>query len=286
MNARVSYSFQRFPYGACPARSRGNPKISLWLSVDPLAGEYPGMSPYNYTAGNPINLVDPDGRKVIPTNALKANKDLYKLFLMAQQNSVYKKVFRYFINDYNHVYIHVAQLKRNGKPTGFVNTARTEPWGHPKNPVGKYDIHRIILNADLLSDDGKLNVDKTFVFRALLHEGIHAMIFERMKEGILFDFPGHVDYRSRGGEWQHNQMAAFYRDVLIKGMKEFDDQLRAHGENVPDYHTEEWYEAMSWYGLMRTEAWEDLKKENPKKAQRIKKLIFEQIKRNKEAIQN
>ena len=66
MNARVSYSFQRFSYGvrygACPARSRGNPKISLWLSVDPLAEKYPGMSPYNYTAENPINLVDPDGK--------------------------------------------------------------------------------------------------------------------------------------------------------------------------------------------------------------------------------
>ncbi len=94
MNARVSYSFQRFSYGAryvaCPARSRRNkpyiptsvgrkeldektglyyygaryydPKISLWLSVDPLAGEYPGMSPYNYTAGNPVKYIDPDGR--------------------------------------------------------------------------------------------------------------------------------------------------------------------------------------------------------------------------------
>ena len=66
MNARVSYSFQRFPYGAryvaCPARSRGNPKISLWLSVDPLAEKYPGVSPYVYTLANPVRLIDPDGR--------------------------------------------------------------------------------------------------------------------------------------------------------------------------------------------------------------------------------
>ncbi len=39
-----------------------DPKISLWLSVDPLAEKYPGMSHYNYTAGNPVVLVDPDGR--------------------------------------------------------------------------------------------------------------------------------------------------------------------------------------------------------------------------------
>ncbi len=65
MNARVSYSFQRFSYGvryvACPARSRGNPKVSLWLSVDPLAGEYPGISPFAYTYGNPVRFVDPTG---------------------------------------------------------------------------------------------------------------------------------------------------------------------------------------------------------------------------------
>jgi len=38
-----------------------DPKISLWLSVDPLAEKYPGMSPYNYTAGNPVVFVDYNG---------------------------------------------------------------------------------------------------------------------------------------------------------------------------------------------------------------------------------
>ena len=38
-----------------------DPKISLWLSVDPLAGEYPGMSPYVYTYANPLKFIDPTG---------------------------------------------------------------------------------------------------------------------------------------------------------------------------------------------------------------------------------
>lgn len=33
-----------------------------FLSLDPLAGDFPGLSPYNYVACNPVNLVDPDGR--------------------------------------------------------------------------------------------------------------------------------------------------------------------------------------------------------------------------------
>ena len=35
-----------------------------WLSVDPMSDKYPSMSPYNYCAGNPVKLVDPDGRDV------------------------------------------------------------------------------------------------------------------------------------------------------------------------------------------------------------------------------
>jgi RHS repeat-associated protein len=42
-----------------------NSDISVWLSVDPLADKYPSMSSYMYTAGNPVMLVDPDGRETI-----------------------------------------------------------------------------------------------------------------------------------------------------------------------------------------------------------------------------
>ena len=36
--------------------------LPSWLSVDPLADKYPGVSPYAYCAWNPIKYVDPDGR--------------------------------------------------------------------------------------------------------------------------------------------------------------------------------------------------------------------------------
>jgi len=38
-----------------------DPKMSVFLSVDPLFEKYPSWSPYNYTLNNPINFVDPTG---------------------------------------------------------------------------------------------------------------------------------------------------------------------------------------------------------------------------------
>lgn len=43
-----------------------NPRVSLWLNVDPLAEKFAGRSPYEYTFSNPIKLIDPDGKEPSP----------------------------------------------------------------------------------------------------------------------------------------------------------------------------------------------------------------------------
>ena len=45
-----------------------DPRVSLWLNVDPLAEKYPNISPYTYVANNPINAIDPDGKLIIFIN--------------------------------------------------------------------------------------------------------------------------------------------------------------------------------------------------------------------------
>lgn len=39
-----------------------DPKLAMWLGVDPLAEKYPNVGAYVYCANNPVKLVDPDGR--------------------------------------------------------------------------------------------------------------------------------------------------------------------------------------------------------------------------------
>lgn len=48
-----------------------DPKISVWMSVDPMAEKYAGWSPYNYVLLNPVNAIDPDGNDVILLKAPK-----------------------------------------------------------------------------------------------------------------------------------------------------------------------------------------------------------------------
>jgi RHS repeat-associated protein len=38
-----------------------NPRTSLWISVDPLAEKYAGISSYAYALNNPVKLIDPTG---------------------------------------------------------------------------------------------------------------------------------------------------------------------------------------------------------------------------------
>ncbi len=43
-------------------------RLGRWLSLDPLAQKYPSLSPYNFVANSPIMYVDPDGKRIKPTN--------------------------------------------------------------------------------------------------------------------------------------------------------------------------------------------------------------------------
>ena len=54
--------------------------MSIFLSVDPLAEDYPNINPYVYVVNNPINFVDPDGRKIFPIHGTWSNNTTWKNF--------------------------------------------------------------------------------------------------------------------------------------------------------------------------------------------------------------
>ncbi|WP_412850539.1 RHS repeat-associated core domain-containing protein [Chryseobacterium sp. PMSZPI] len=54
-----------------------NPRVSLWLNVDPLAEKYPSWSPYVYTLNNPVRLIDPNGKEPTPKEAAAMAAHVY-----------------------------------------------------------------------------------------------------------------------------------------------------------------------------------------------------------------
>ena len=72
----------------------------MFLSLDSLAEKYYGISPYSYCAGNPVNLVDPSGKKV---------------YLKANASEEFKKKFSeavVFMNNHNTSY-NLAKLEES-----------------------------------------------------------------------------------------------------------------------------------------------------------------------------
>jgi uncharacterized protein RhaS with RHS repeats len=50
-----------------------DPRISVFLGVDPMADKYPGWSPFTYCLNNPVKLIDPDGRVIYIWYTVKGN---------------------------------------------------------------------------------------------------------------------------------------------------------------------------------------------------------------------
>ena len=50
-----------------------DPATGRWLTQDPLAEKYYGASLYAFCGNNPVNIIDPDGKRVIPKSQAELN---------------------------------------------------------------------------------------------------------------------------------------------------------------------------------------------------------------------
>ena len=57
-------------------------RLGRWMSVDKLAGEFAGMSPYNYCAGNPVVMVDSDGKRFIFATEADKERFMHNIYMI------------------------------------------------------------------------------------------------------------------------------------------------------------------------------------------------------------
>ena len=106
----------------------------MWLSVDPLAEKFPNASPYNYCLGNPINLVDPDGRAPEPPrNGIKQFIDNTGVYFWRADKKAYEQ-YKYTDSSREHYsfsgYYTVNSSSRAVGNASYINgqtTTITEP---------------------------------------------------------------------------------------------------------------------------------------------------------------
>ena len=136
-----------------------NPTNGMWLSVDPLFEKYVGMSPYNYCAGNPVKLVDPDGRDWV-TAEYEGETFIYFDENIKSQDDIVK---RYYAGETRSSY----DIEYMGESFVF---ASADDGTFQLNSDGSY-IHNGNTRTDEYSNDGSLHVGSSN-HTTVPHDGI------------------------------------------------------------------------------------------------------------------
>ena len=120
------------------ARYYDSDLMTGWLSVDPMADKYPGLSPYAYCAWNPVRLVDPDGEewKDAEGNVIKDHSNI-KVYIFYDPND-FDKQSRQMYRD--------AETKY-GKGSVALSDVTTEvEFSKDWNDMSGFDIREVNLN--------------------------------------------------------------------------------------------------------------------------------------------
>ena len=110
-------------YGYFGARYMDHELVTMWLSVDPMADKYPGISPYAYCSWNPVKLVDPAGNDWYEYTDKKTKKTEVKWTDCHSQDEMNKKGLngKYLgvtVEDGNTYYSLFGSIEKLGAPAG------------------------------------------------------------------------------------------------------------------------------------------------------------------------
>jgi len=94
-----------------------------FLSVDPLADQFPAWSPYNFVLGNPINLIDPDGRAPVPPDEFNVDRNTGKITKISNKGGSETDFFNVGMTNSEGSFV-TEQTLSTQRGTGSINTFR------------------------------------------------------------------------------------------------------------------------------------------------------------------
>ncbi len=181
-----------------------NPGIARFLSVDPLTKDYAAWSPYNYVMGNPISLIDPDGRSVESTHTDKNGN------VLAVYDDGDNRVYRH--NDIESPDLwHGNLLNVNMDQKDVTKMGETLIWDSFYNheagrPFGKIDFS----SFDAASEFSSFS-DKIAAYHKN-HDEVQTIIHYMKNAGTSTLKSIEIyDYKSRGGEHLQGEALLNYR---------------------------------------------------------------------------
>jgi RHS repeat-associated protein len=81
-----------------------DPRVGRWLTIDPLAGKYPFLSPYAFAGNNPIIFNDPNGEDIGETVKYQNDKNAQAATKLAYSNDIVKSMFDLFAKQNSGLY--------------------------------------------------------------------------------------------------------------------------------------------------------------------------------------
>lgn len=219
-----------------------NGRLGRWMSIDPMHGMYPSVSPYNYAMNNPIALLDPDGNKVVTTkefdriygkyyNALKKTQG-FKTILRHYQKG---RTFMFEVDD-----VRVLRKSSEDNVDYFAvtkpvyRTVRGKRAGLVRS-VSTFTLVKLVAGFNTENIDGEVKqrpvlYTDIFIASAIIHEAIHGL--EDVENFPKDKNPNHATFNK-------------YHNLMVETLKEYVKQ-----ENL-DYSDDE-LEALAWHGTDQT----------------------------------
>jgi RHS repeat-associated protein len=200
-------------------------RLGRWLSLDPLQAKYPNLSPYNFCANNPIFYIDPDGKKLKPSDAFLKTEIGAVMLQLKNSNSIYKEIVKdYSKSNKHHLVFQNGEADQVLLPNGL--DAWTKKSWFQFNYYGKmmdfqskqqYDFDKTMKVTDEQGNSYSRN--KIDIAALLIHEGIHS----------LMNAKGEIE--SGEGDNSHKDYGKYF-DKSLSALKEYNtDNKLGYSDN-------------------------------------------------------